>query len=429
MTPLAKSARPWRRCSRRSAVLARIALIRADRLNCIVASMPAAAAKPTHPGYARLHFASFLGLFCVGVYATSFGPALPFLAEHFGVSLDRAGLLITVLFVGSIGASGAIAVYLHRFEARLLALLGLVIVAAGALGLAATSSWTVGLLSVGIIGIGDGLLVAAAHSAVASTAADVPHGINRLNLWFAVGAVAGPVWAGAILAARGEHAVIYVGVAAISIAVAVLLATVPRTPARSHEHEVHGGSIRSRPVFMMGAVLFLYVGAEIGLGSWVSSYSTEAFGAGVMGGALVTAGYWGALMIGRIVSGSLFARGVSPVTVLLGSIAGALVTSSALALADGSLAIGVASAFGTGLFFGPIWPAAITLASQGSASGAPAAMVTIGNAGGILFPWLQGKVLVAAGPGRGIALTALLCLLMLGIVASYCRRLVKAGVG
>lgn len=52
-------------------------------------------------------------------------------------------------------------------------------------------------------------------------------------------------------------------------------------------------------------------------------------------------------------------------------------------------------------------------------------MVTVGNAGGILFPWLQGKVLVAAGPGRGIALTALLCVLMLAVVAAYRQRLAK----
>jgi fucose permease len=361
-------------------------------------------------------------MFCVGVYATSFGPALPFLAEHFGVSLDRAGLLITLLFAGSIGASGAIAVYLHRFEARLLALIGLVVIAVGAMGLAATSSWDIALGSVGILGVGDGLLVAAVHSAMATTSDDVPHGINRLNLWFAVGAVLGPVWAGTILASRGEHAIIYVGVAVISLVVAVLLGTAPRTPTSAHHHE-DVRRPRSLTPWLMGAVLFLYVGAEIGLGSWVSSYSRESFGAGVMAGALVTAGYWGALALGRVISGLLFARGVSPLTVLLGSIAGSLLTSSALALADGSLAIGVVAAFGTGLFFGPIWPAAITLASQGSASGAPAAMVTVGQAGGILFPWVQGKVLVAAGPGRGIALTALLCVLMLGVVASYRCRL------
>lgn len=379
-------------------------------------------ADPPHYGYRRLHFGSFLGLFCVGVYATSFGPALPFLAERYGVSLDRAGLLITALFAGSIAASGAITVYLHRFEPRLLASIGLVIIAVGAMGLAATSSWVTALVSVSILGAGDGLLVAAAHSAIAATSDDVPHGLNRLNLWFAVGAVLGPIWAGAILASRGETAIVYAGVGVISLAVAVLLGKAPRTPPRAYHHEVTGRP-GSYTLWVMGAVLFLYVGAEIGLGSWVSSYSREAFGAGVMSGALVTAGYWGALAAGRVISGSLFARGVSPLTVLIGSIAGALLTSSALALADGSLAGGVAAAFGTGLFFGPIWPAAITIASQGSASGAPAAMVTIGNAGGILFPWVQGRVLVAAGPGRGIGLTAVLCVGMLGVVAAYRRRL------
>lgn len=131
-----------------------------QRTGCIVATMTANAATladPPHYGYRRLHFGSFLGLFCVGVYATSFGPALPFLAERYGVSLDRAGLLITALFAGSIAASGAITVYLHRFEPRLLASIGLVIIAVGAMGLAATSSWVTALVSVSILGAGDGL--------------------------------------------------------------------------------------------------------------------------------------------------------------------------------------------------------------------------------------------------------------------------------
>jgi hypothetical protein len=40
-------------------------------------------------------------------------------------------------------------------------------------------------------------------------------------------------------------------------------------------------------------------------------------------------------------------------------------------------------------------------------------MVTIGNAGGLLFPWLQGVVLSSAGPGEGIAVTGALCAAML----------------
>ncbi|MBA4180354.1 MAG: hypothetical protein C0506_07190 [Anaerolinea sp.] len=371
-------------------------------------------------GTARLHWGSFAGLFCVGIWATSFGPALPFLAKEHGVSLDQAGLLLTVLFVGSITASGAMALWLHRLEARPFAAEGLVLAAAGVAGLATAGSWPVALASVTLLGFGDGFLVAAAHSAIATTAKDVPHSINRLNLWFAVGAVLGPLWAGFVLSRWESLTAVYGGVAILALAAASVLLSAPRTHPPPH-HEATTGGRANRAIWVMGAVLFLYVGAEIGLGSWVSSYSTEAFGAGVMAGAAVASGYWGALALGRVASGILFARGVGPLTVLLASIAGALVTSAALALADGSLAIGAAAEFGTGLFFGPIWPAAITIASQGSAAGAPATMVTIGNAGGIVFPWFQGRVLVAAGPSRGIALTALICVAMLG-VAAVCRR-------
>lgn len=367
-----------------------------------------------------LHAGAFAGLFCVGLWATSFGPALPFLAERGGVSLDAAGLLLTVLFVGSISASGAMAVSLHRIEARKLAAAGLVLAACGAGGLGGFDSWGAGLAAVALLGVGDGFLVAAAHAAVAKTAVDPAKAINRLNLWFAAGATVGPVWAGAVLSGWDSLAALYGGIAAVALASAVLLLRAQPAPQPSHRERASSG-INVRAVASMGAVLFLYVGAEIGLGSWVSSYSSEAFGAGVMTAALVTSGYWAALALGRVVSGWLFGRGVAPGRVLLGSIAGAMVASAALALADGSLAVGAAAALGTGLCFGPIWPAAITIASQGSAAGAPATMVTIGNAGGIVFPWLQGRVLVAGGPSRGIAMTAAICVAMLLVAASFDR--------
>jgi fucose permease len=178
----------------------------------------------------------------------------------------------------------------------------------------------------------------------------------------------------------------------------------------------------SATIWVMGGVLFLYVGAEFGLGSWVASYAERAANAGTMTGAVVTAGYWGALMLGRLISGRLFAQGYPARVVLIGALAGALVASSVLALAGGSLSVAFAAAFCTGLCFGPIWPSAVTIAASGSTAGAPATMVTIGNAGGIFFPWVQGVVLVSAGSGRGIAFTAALCLAMLLVTLTYSAR-------
>jgi fucose permease len=363
-----------------------------------------------------------MALFCTGVYATSFGPALPFLARHFDVSLSRAGLLLTVFFAGSITASGGIAFKFHAFDARLTTMAGLAACAAGALLLAIAPGWAAALAAVSVLGFGDGLLVAGSHNVMTQSARDIGAAINRLNVYFAIGAIAGPLWAGAVLATWGSLATAYAGIAVLCVAAAAALLTVRMPSAPAVPTQPSAAPRMTATIWVMGGVLFLYVGAEFGLGSWVASYAERAANAGTMTGAAVTAGYWGALMLGRLISGRLFAQGHRPPVVLTGALAGALVASSVLALAGGSLGVAFAAAFFTGLCFGPIWPSAVTIAASGSTAGAPATMVTIGNAGGIFFPWFQGVVLVSAGSGRGIAFTAALCLAMLLVTLAYGAR-------
>lgn len=379
------------------------------------------------PELRRLHFGAFVGLFCVGVYATSFGPALPFLAADFGVSLDRAGLLLTVLFSGSILASGAVAIRLHHRDARVTTAIGLALTAAGLAGIAAAPSFGFAAAAVAVLGCGDGLLVAGAHNILTQTARDVAGGINRLNVYFAAGAILGPLWAGFAFEYTESRALAYLAMAALSVAVALFILGAKSGARRGIDPAAaHTGGPATATVWVMGGVLFLYVGAEFGLGSWVSSYAEEAADAGTVAAAALTSGYWGALMVGRLISGALFARGIAARSVLLGSLAGALVSSATLALGGETIAVAAIAAFATGLCFGPIWPAVLTIASEGSKGGAPATMVTIGNAGGILFPWLQGKLLVSAGPTQGIGVTAVLCAVMLAAALSRKPRAAAA---
>lgn len=379
---------------------------------------------------ARLELAACLGLFCTGVYSTAFGPALQILADDFGVSLDRAGLLITVLFAGSITASGAVALRLHRHNPRKVAALGMVAVAIGAGGLGFADNWGTALAAVALTGLGDGLLVAGVHLVVARSSTNVARGINRLNLYFAFGAIAGPLWAGGVLEFDpATRNIVFGGIAVLVLAVAAVLA-MTRAPVAD---VLHAGTSRESDgdgagglAWFMGVVLFLYVGAEFGLGSWVATYADQQFDAGTFTGGVVTAGYWGALMLGRVASGRLFAAGWAPQRVLVLSIGGALVSSAGIAAANQVFALAVVAAFATGLCFGPIWPAAVSIVSERSGGGAPAAMVTIGNAGGVFFPFAQGRLLVEAGATTGIAMTAVLCLAML-VVAQMARTRGRIG--
>lgn len=349
------------------------------------------------------------------------------LADDFDVSLDRAGLLLTLLFLGSILASGAVAAWLHKYDPRMFAGFGLALVAAGTAGIGLASSWGWLLPAVAVAGIGGGLMDAGAHTIVARVSVDVPRGINRLNVCFAVGAIAGPLWSGSALAIDdGARDIVYLAIAALSAVVAVIMLTTRVEAGASHVHHHEPGEgpapRMGRLAWMMGTVLFLYVGAEFGLGSWVASYAGDEFQTGTFAGGLITSGYWGSLMVGRLISGALFAHGIGASKVLLGSIVLGMVASAGIALANEVFVLAVVASFATGLAFGPIWPAAMAIAAEGRASSAPAAMVTVGNSGGFIFPWVQGRLLVSEGATTGIAMSAVLCAAMLAVAWRALRR-------
>lgn len=380
-------------------------------------------ARVSEPDYRLLHGAAYAGLFIVGVYAAAFGPALEFIADDRGVSLDTAGLMLTAFFIGSISASASVAMWLHGRDSRLLAAGGLALVVAGCLIVAVAPSFAGVLAGSAVLGLGDGLIVAALHILVANTSEDVAHGINQLNLFFAVGAICGPLWAGAVLASSGSYPVVYTGIAVVTAA-AMALMLVARSPAG------HAGDVPDEPqpfrlsptTLVMGTVLFLYVGAEFGLGSWVSAFARETADAGVFGAAVLTAGYWGALMAGRMLSREWFRRSGDPAVLLLASVAGAGVSSLVLAMASGSIGVSAMSAFGAGLCMGPVWPCVVAIVAAAGENSSTAASVTMGNSGGVAIPWLQGRVLVGAGPSQGVFVTAALCLLMFVITLGFRAR-------
>ncbi len=370
-----------------------------------------------------LHAAALMSLFSVGLYASAFGPALEFIAADLGVSLDTAGLVLTAFFIGSISASATVALKLHARDTRTLTIAGLIAVICGLLLIGFAPSWPLALAGGVAMGAGDGLIIAALHILMSMTSRNVPAAINRLNLFFAVGALLGPLWAGAVLATAGERWIVFSGIAAAAgVALAVLLAA----GAPIHERIAGGNEGFRLPgnptAWIMGAVLFLYVGAEFGLGSWVSAYARESADAGVFEAALLTSGYWGALLCGRLISGAWFARGRDAIVLLGVSVAGACIASLLLALTTGNIGASAAAAFAAGLCLGPVWPATIAIASEGGEPHATAAAVTMGNAGGIAIPWLQGKVLVSAGPAEGVIVTGALCAVMFAIVVGFRLR-------
>ncbi|MCZ2111995.1 MAG: MFS transporter [Dehalococcoidia bacterium] len=357
---------------------------------------------------------AYLAVASTGLYLTSFGPSIPFVAHDLAISKATAGLLITALFLGSIAASGIVTWRFHGGDQRRLAAAGVLCLAIGGVLMGASPWWPLALASCVVLGAGDGLLVTAAHILVADESPDIPRDMSRLNVCFAMGAVAGPLWTGFALDMWDSRLIVYLALVAFSAPTALLL-----LPGRRRQHiespRAQTGAGFDLAAVLIGGAILLYVGAEAGLGAWVASYTEETFGSGVMASATVTSGYWAALGIGRLASAWALDRGLGPWRLLIGAITLAGLSAIALAIASGSFTAGAAAAFATGLGLGPIWPSCFGIAAEGRQPRVAAILVTLGSVGGIVLPYSQGLLIDASGPRTGIAMTAILCAGMLAL--------------
>jgi DHA1 family inner membrane transport protein len=370
----------------------------------------------------RLLLSADAALACVGLYVGALGPSLSAFADDAGVSLGTAGLLLTALAFGSVGASGAVTLRLHRFSQRRVAAAGMAAMSVAMLGFGLFDMWPLLLAVAVVVGASGGLADAGTHG-IAATATRPAVAVSRLNVAFALGAIVGPAWAGVVLQFLEARWLVFAGAGAVAALVAVALFTADDTlrPPGEAPPQLQFGRVPAMAL-AMGGLLFLYVGAEIGLGAWTTAFTRRAADASLLAGALVTSGYWFALFLGRVANGMLIDRGWDPARVLVAAIAGAGAGSLVLVAGGHLLAVGAAGAFIAGFCFGPVWPCAMAIALRTGNASTPAMLVTTGNGGGIILPWIQGRVLVDGGTRAGMGMSATLCAGMLAIALAAGRR-------
>ena len=369
----------------------------------------------------RLLLSADAALACVGLYVGAIGPSMSTFAREADVSLDTAGLLLTALALGSVMASGAVTLRLHRYSQRRIAAAGMAAMAVAMLGFALLDRWPALLAAALLVGAAGGFADAGTHG-IAARATRPAIAVSRLNVAFALGAIVGPAWAGATIQFLDARWLVFSGISVVIALVAIALATAPEPlrPPNEQPPQLQFGRV---PVMAlaMGGLLFLYVGAEIGLGAWTTAFTRRAADASLMAAALVTSGYWAALFLGRVANGLLIERGWDPSRILIASILGAGAGSLVLVAGGQLLAVGATGALIAGFCFGPVWPCAMAVALRSGNQSTPAMLVTIGNGGGIVLPWLQGRILVDGGTRAGTGMSAVLCAGML-VVAVLARR-------
>jgi FHS family L-fucose permease-like MFS transporter len=330
---------------------------------------------------------------------------VPHFKAMFALDYTRAMLVQLCFFTAYFVVSPPAGAIIGKLGYRRGIAVGLAVAAVGCVGFvpaALLRSYPIFLASLFVLAGGFTILQVAANPYVAILG-DRASSSSRLTLTQAfnsLGTTIAPLL-GASFITSSEGAAAAHGLIPPYVAFAVVLALMSfglfashlpdATPEKSAAPE--GESIWSHKPLLFGVIgIFVYVGAEVSIGSMLVSFLREPSVGGLDAAtaARCVAFYWGGAMVGRF-AGTPILRKLSPGRVLAGCAAMALLLVAATVAANGFVAMGTILA--VGLFNSIMFPTIFTLAIAGlggTSRGSGALCMAI--VGGAIVPVIQGFV-------------------------------------
>ncbi len=370
-------------------------------------------------GGAAAGFATFMLL---GALQAMYGPSIPALRGDFALSAPVAGLLLSAQFWGAVlgvVAFGATSAYLGS---RTRLGVGTASVALGCGGVSAAVNWPMALAAALFAGFGSGALIVALNTAFAtgfgnrSTAM-----VNLLNAAYGAGAVLGPL---GIAITPGTS--FRPGFAVTGITALLLLPFVSGIPERPAVRGAVSLPVGRWAILALGLFLLicvLYDGLESNIGGWAATQLKYNGHSGAFA-AEITAAFWGALTIGRILLAPVTER-FAPYRLLSMQFATVVVV---MVVAHHAPFLPV-SYIVAGFLFAPIFPVLFVWVQHSfpTVRSAPSFVLFAALLGGAAFPPLTGKLIGVTSPNvlpTVLAVIAVAAVICVGAAQRVSRRLV-----
>ncbi|MDD3666199.1 MAG: sugar MFS transporter [Bacteroidales bacterium] len=202
---------------------------------------------------------------------------------------------------------------------------------------------------------------------------------------------------------------ILIAFALFAIALVFAFVKLPKIEAHGTDNTQTGGSAWQYRHLVLGAVgIFLYVGSEVSIGSFLVNFFSLPDVAGLTE---ATAGkyvafYWGGAMIGRFV-GSVIQTYIKPARWLAINVAAAIVMVAATMMLPGSLAMW--TIISVGLFNSIMFPTIFTLSIDGLGrhTGQGSGILCMAIVGGAILPLLMGLIADASSIRTGFVVPLL----------------------
>jgi FHS family L-fucose permease-like MFS transporter len=375
-------------------------------------SAETAAVPVTAPGDHRVASGVLMALFFAIGFLTCLNDIIvPHFKSIFDLDYAEAMLIQFSFFAAYFVVSGPSGIAVRRLGYKSSIVLGLMVAAFGCVGFycaAAFRSYAMFLAALFVLASGFTLLQVAANPYVAILGKKETAS-SRLTLTQAfnsLGTTIAPLLGAMLLLPAADGAAFdraaatrsvqtpYLSFAAVLVLMTLALKAFRLPEARAERSAPGAGGLWSHAPLVFGVVaLFLYVGAEVAIGSLLVSFLREpSIGAiDARTAARCVSFYWGGAMVGRF-AGAVLLRRFAPPRVLLVFAGAAFALVGVTILFSGSVAM--VAVLSVGLFNSIMFPTIFTLAIDGlgDRTGEGSGVLCMAIVGGAVVPLLEGAV-------------------------------------
>lgn len=305
--------------------------------------------------------AAILAIFVYGMIAAMLGTILPDFSQRFNLTPKQNGNIALVQALGLIAASIFAGPVIDSQGTKAGLLLGLGLAALALLLLPRSSGYGFIALCLLLLGLGGGCIVTGAFALAGSMGGNTARTFNLVNLFFGLGGMATPFIAANLFKKNATALCYFAGsVAALTFCFHVVTAMPPATVGYKLSQ---AGDVIASPVFwLLGAMLFLYVSAEVGVWNWMARHLiaqgiSESKALNTLG-----LGFALGITLGRVAVAPVLTS-VAPKFVTLGAAALMVVTLLVALRTKDAVVAGIA-VFCAGLAMAPVFPTVNSMASE-----------------------------------------------------------------
>ena len=322
-------------------------------------------------GPVLLAYAAFIAL---GMPDGLLGIAWPSIRADFGIPLDSLGLLLFASVTGYTTSTFLSGALVARIGVGRLLAISCGLTGAALVGYTLVPQWWMMVLLGIMAGLGAGAIDAGLNTYAAAHFR--PGLVQWLHASYGVGVTIGPIIMTLALTTLDSWRVGYRVVAGFQVLMALAFALTLPWWANQQERAADGPhekrltdyktplseTIRRPRVWLSVLLFFLYVGAEVSLGTWAYTLLTESRGIAPQMAGFWTGGYWATFTVGRILAG-VFAHRLGIDALVQGGLTLALLGTGLLWWNPFELANLLAVAL-VGLAIAPVFPALISGTSR-----------------------------------------------------------------